>query len=132
MPTPSGRPLGPVIAKWLASGILAFLAWNDRLPILLKPCGAVPKGTALFYRLITDARLASKLDSDWAVPYTTAAQLSSTLNQCDFQFFIDISDAYHLVLWAGCGGELWPIRRPVITSRGLGQPCQCGCDLIRT
>jgi hypothetical protein len=63
-----GRPLGPVFAKWLASGILAFLAWNDRLPILLKPCGAVPKGTAPFYRLITDARLASKLDSDWAVP----------------------------------------------------------------
>ena len=116
------RALGPVIAKWLASGVLEFVAWNDRLPILLQPCGAVPKGTAPFYRLITDARFANKLYSDWGVTYTTAAQLSSTLNRCDFHFSIDISDAYHLALWAGCGGELRPIRRPVITSRGPGQP----------
>jgi hypothetical protein len=46
--------------------------------------------------------------------YTTAAQLSSTLNRCDFHFLIDISDAYHLSLWAGCGGELRPVKRSVI------------------
>ena len=80
------------------------------------------------------------LYSDWGVTYT-----SSTLNRCDFHFSIDISDAYHLALWAGCGGELRPIRRPVITSRGPGQPnevswidalvngctpstCRGGCD----
>ena len=50
------------------------------------------------------------------VTYTTAAQLSSTLNRCDFHFSIDISDAYHLSLWAGCGGALQPIKRPIITS----------------
>ena len=48
--------LGPVIAKWLASDVLEYVSWNDRMPILLQPCGAVPKGTAPFYRLITDAR----------------------------------------------------------------------------
>jgi hypothetical protein len=83
--------LGPVIAEWLASGVLESVAWNDRLPILLQPCGAVPKGTAPFYQLITDARFANKLYSDWGVTYTTAAQLSSTLNRCYFQFSIDIS-----------------------------------------
>jgi hypothetical protein len=31
------RELGPVIAKWLASGVLE-LAWNDRMPTLLQPC----------------------------------------------------------------------------------------------
>jgi hypothetical protein len=46
--------LGPVIAKWLASGVLEYVSWDDRMPILLQPCGAVPKGTAPFYRLITD------------------------------------------------------------------------------
>jgi hypothetical protein len=89
------RALGPVIAKWLASGVLEYVAWDDRMPILLQPCGAVPKGTASFYRLITDARFANKFYSDWGVTYTTAAQLSSTLNRCDFHFSIDISDAYH-------------------------------------
>jgi hypothetical protein len=80
------RALGLAIAKWLASGVLEFVAWNDRLPILLQPCGAVSKGTAPFYRLITDACVANKLYSDWRVAYTTAAQLSSTLNRCDLHF----------------------------------------------
>ncbi len=112
----ANRALGPVIAKWLASGV-EFVAWDNRMPILLQPCGAVPKGSAPFNRLITDARFANKLYSDWGVAYTTA---SSTLNQCDFHF--PISDSYHLALWAGCSGELRPIRRPVISSRGRASP----------
>jgi hypothetical protein len=94
------------------------------MPILLQQCGAVPKGTAPFYRLTTDARLANKFYSDWGVTYTTAAQLSSTLNRCDFHISIDISDAYHLSLWAGCGRELRPVQRPVIVSNGPGQPSE--------
>jgi hypothetical protein len=31
------RALGPVIAKLLASGVLEYVAWDDRMPILLKP-----------------------------------------------------------------------------------------------
>jgi hypothetical protein len=118
------RALGPVIAKWLASGVLEYVAWDDRMPILLQPCGAVPKGTAPFYRLITDARFANKFYSDWGVTYTTAAQLSSTLNRCDFHFSIDISDAYNLSLWAGCSGELRPVKRSIIASNGPGQPSE--------
>ena len=136
--------LGPVIAKWLASGVLEYVGWDDRMPVLLQPCGAVPKGTAPFYRLITDARFANKMYSEWGVTYTTAAQLSSTLNRCDFTFSIDISDAYHLALWAGCGGELRPIKRPVLARAEGGRPrvswvdalvngctpstCRGGCD----
>ena len=59
------RALGPVIAKWLVTGVLEYVAWDDRMPVLLQPCGAVPKGTAPFYRLITDARFANRLYSDW-------------------------------------------------------------------
>ncbi len=120
--------LGPVIAKWLAFGVLEFVAWDDRMPILLQPCGTVPKGMAPFYRLITDARFANKFYSDWGVTYTTAAQLSSTLNRCYFHFSIDISVAYHLSLWARCGGELRPAQRPVIVSHGptaRGNPARC-------
>ena len=108
------KALGPVIAKWLASGVLEYVGWDDRMPVLLQPCGAVPKGTAPFYRLITDARFGNKMYADWGVTYTTAAQLSTTLNRCDFTFSIDISDAYHLAVWAGCGGELRSIKRPVL------------------
>ena len=72
---------------------------------LLQPCWAVPKGTARFYRLITHARFANETYSLWGVSYTLGAQLSSTLKRCDFTFSVDTSDAYHLSLWAGCGGE---------------------------
>jgi hypothetical protein len=57
----SRRGEGGLEAKWLASGVLEFVAWDDRIPILLQPCGAVPKGTAPFYRLITDAQFSNKL-----------------------------------------------------------------------
>ena len=62
------KALGPAIAKWLASGVLEYVSWDDRLPVLLEPCGAVPKGTAPFYRLITDARFGNSMYSDWGSP----------------------------------------------------------------
>ena len=64
--------------------------------VLLQPCGTVPKGTAPVYRLIIVARFPNRLYLDWGVTYTTAAQLSRTLNRCYFHFSIDISDAYNL------------------------------------
>ena len=48
-------------AKWLATGVLEYVAWNDRVPVLLQPCRAVPKGTAPFSKLITDARFANEM-----------------------------------------------------------------------
>ena len=43
---------------------LKCAAWDDRMPVLLQPCGAV-QGTAPFYGPITDARFANLLYSDW-------------------------------------------------------------------
>ena len=106
--------LGPVIAKWLVTGVLEYVGWNDRVPILLQPCGAVPKGTAPFYRLITDARFGNQLYSDWGVSYTSAAQIGQALHRCDFTFSSDIADAYHLSVLRGCGGRLRPVKRPVV------------------
>ena len=136
--------LGPVIAKWLATGVLEYVAWNDRMPVLLQACGPVPRGTAPFYRLITDACFANEMYSDWGVSYTTASQLCSTLNRCDFTFSVDMSDEHHLSLWAGCGRELRAVRRPVLSTRQDGaerltwidalvngctpSSCRGGCD----
>lgn len=56
------RAFGPVMSKWLASGVLEYVAWDDRcprawddrMPTLLQPCGAAPLhngslGTAPLY-----------------------------------------------------------------------------------
>jgi hypothetical protein len=110
--------LGPVIAKWLAQGVLEYVEWDDRQPVLLQPCGAVPKGSAPFYRLITDARFGNRMYSDWGVSYTSAAELSHVLHQCDFTWCSDLEDAYHLAVFSGCGGALRPVKRPVVSGSG--------------
>lgn len=134
------QALGPIIAKWLAQGVLEYVQWDDRQPILLQPCGAVPKGTAPFYRLITDARFGNSMYSDWGVTYSSAADLSAALQPRDFAWSADLQDAYHLSVFAGCGGELRPCQRPVIGKDGsvswidgymVGcspQSCLGGCD----
>ena len=119
-----------VIAKWLATGVLEYVAWNDSMPVLLQQCGAVPKGTAPFFRLITDARFANEMYSHWSVLYTTASQLSSTLNRCYFTFSVDISDEYHLSLWAGCRGELRAVLLSVLSTGQDGAECLTWIDAL--
>ena len=100
--------LGPIIAKWLAQGVLEYVQWDDRQPVLLQPCGAVPKGTAPFFRLITDARFGNTMYSDWGVTYTSAADLASALHHRDFTWSSDLQDAYHLSVFAGAAVRCAP------------------------
>jgi hypothetical protein len=67
--------LGPIIAKWLYCGVLEYVYPWDVQPLIISPCGAVPKATSPFYRLITDARFSNELYADWGVTYTSIAQL---------------------------------------------------------
>lgn len=132
--------LGPIIAKWLAQGVLEYVQWDDRQPVLLQPCGAVPKGTAPYFRLITDARFGNSMYSDWGVTYTSAADLCAALHPRDFTWSADLQDAYHLSVFAGCGGALRPCKRPIIHGNGTVSwidgfivgcdPASClgGCD----
>jgi hypothetical protein len=92
--------------------------WDDRQPILLQPCGAVPKGSAPFYRLITDARFGNSMYSDWGVTYSLAINLSAAVHYRDFTWSADLKDAYHLSVFAGCGGLLWPCKQPVVQGNG--------------
>ena len=53
-------------------------------------------------------------------PYIAGAQLSSTLNRCNFKSSVGTSGDLHLSLWAGCGGEfqVHMVQRPrLLTSR---------------
>ena len=123
--------LGPIIAKWLAQGVLEYVQWDDRQPVLLQPCGAVPKGSAPFYRLITDARYGNTMYSDWGVTYSSAADLSAAVYHRDFTWSADLQDAYHLSVFAGCGGQLRPCKRPVVAGDGTvtwTDGYMVGCD----
>ena len=90
--------LGPIIAKWLVQGVLEY--------VHLQPCRAVPKDTAPFYRLITDALFGTTMYSDWGVASTSAADLSAALHFRDFTWSADLEDAYHLSVFADCSRVL--------------------------
>jgi hypothetical protein len=116
--TEAQKALGPIIAKWLAQGVLEYVQWDDRRPVLLQSCGAVPKGSAPFYRLITDARFGNTMYSDWGVTYSSAADLPAALQPRDFTWSADLQDAYHLSVFAGCGDALRPCKRPIVQGDG--------------
>ena len=65
--------LGPVIAKWLLTGVLEYVAWNDRMPVLLQPCGAVP---ALPTRCIPIGACCTPQHRSLAAPSTDAISRS--------------------------------------------------------
>jgi hypothetical protein len=46
------------------SFVLEYIEWDDLQPVLLQLCGAAPKGSVPFYRLITDARYGNRMHSD--------------------------------------------------------------------
>jgi hypothetical protein len=129
-----------VIAKWLAQRVLEYVQWDDGQPALLQPCGAVPKGSAPFYHLITDARFGNTMYSDWGVTYSSAANLAAELHFRDFTWSADLQDAYHLSVFADCGGQLRPCKQPVLQGDGLvswidgyvvgctPETCLGGCD----
>jgi hypothetical protein len=95
----------------------------------------VPKGSAPFYRLITDARYGNKMYSNWGVTYSSAASLFAAVRSRDFTWSADLQDAYHLSVFAGCGGQR-PCHRPVINGHLDGRlhcrmrpkSCLGGCD----
>mmetsp|Transcript_37009 Transcript_37009/g.98320 ORF Transcript_37009/g.98320 Transcript_37009/m.98320 type:complete len:1072 (+) Transcript_37009:2523-5738(+) len=116
--TAAKEALGKILAKWIFQGILEHVGPDDVLPALILPCGAVPKSTFPFYRLITDARPANHLIRDWGVSYTSVSQLCDLLCPRDWTWGSDIEDAYHLVPYAGCGGELRDCPRPVLLGNG--------------
>jgi hypothetical protein len=56
--------------------------------------------------------------SDWGVTYASAADLSASLQPRDFTWSADLQDAYHLSVFAGCGGALRPCKRPIPNGDG--------------
>ena len=71
------------------------------------------------------------MNSDWGVTYSSAADLSAADYHRDFTWSADLQDAYHLSVFAGCGGQLRPCRRPVVAGDGTvtwTDGYMVGCD----
>ncbi len=103
------KALGLIIAEWLAQGVLEYVQWDDR------KTGPPAALWGTFYNwLITDARFGNTMCSDWGVTYSSAADPSAALQPRDFTWSANPQGAYHLSVFAGCGGALRPCRRPTV------------------
>jgi hypothetical protein len=98
--------LGPTIAAWIHSGILEWVPPHCRPPLIVEPLGAVEKGTAPFYRLISDARRSNKNLGKWPVRCMNIKEMVSALDYGAIMSGDDVNDAYHLSPLAGCTGGL--------------------------
>ena len=73
-------------------------------PLIVEPLGAVEKGTAPFYRLISDARRSNKNLGKWPVRCMNIKEMVSALDYGAIMSGDDVNDAYHLSPLAGCTG----------------------------
>ena len=96
------------------------MARHCRMPLCIMACGAVPKATAPFYRLITDCRPINQFADPWRVKYIFLSGLSLLLSPGCVFWVIDLTAAYHATPLGGCGRPYIAITRWIRSQSGTG------------
>ena len=95
--------LWPEIAKMLWRGSFEYIMRGMRMPLAIMAVSAVPKTTAPFYRLVTDARPVNVFADKWNVKYISIRTLRLILGPKSHFWTVDLKAAYHLTVLGGCG-----------------------------
>ena len=82
---------------------LRYVCRHHNLPPCILACGAVPKATAPFYRLIMDFRPANIHADAWPVKYVSIRGLALVLTRNAIWWWRDLEAAYHQNTLGGCG-----------------------------
>ena len=109
-----------VLAEWFSAGSLEYIERSHRLPHCILAIGSVPKATAPFRRLITDARPINVYAQGWRVKYATVADLCLMLTVCAMIWIRDLANAYHLIRLGGCRGTTTKLLRWITNDEGSG------------
>lgn len=99
--------LGATLAAWLHSGILEYVPRHCLQPLIVEPLGSVPKSTPPNFRLISDARQSNASLGKWPVRCMNIREMAAGLDYGAIMSGDDVNDAYHLVPFGGCTGELF-------------------------
>lgn len=98
--------IGPIIAQWLAAGVIEYVAPSDTQPLCILRCHGVPKSSAPWVRLVTDARPINGIFAKWPVRYDSIEAVRHLFARCSFGLTFDLKEAYHLFQLAGCNGAM--------------------------
>ena len=97
--------LWPTIAKMLWKRQFEYVERFHQLPRNVMACGAVPKNTAPWRRLITDYRPSNVFVDPWPVRYISIRGLSLLLEINTLFWTRDLAGAYYNGVLGGCGGS---------------------------
>ena len=86
--------IGPIIAQWLAAGVIEYVAPNDTQPLCILRCHGVPKSSAPWVRLVTDARPINGIFAKWPVRYDSIEAVRHLFARCSFGLTFDLKEAY--------------------------------------
>ncbi len=99
----SAAVLIQILTTWFDQGTLEYVCRWHRIPQLA--CGAVPKNTEPFVRMITDGRPINVYARAWRVKYVTVTDLCLIMTWKALMTVRDLKVAYHLVRYSGCRGD---------------------------
>ena len=119
------------MTQWFNAGSLEFVEQTHRLPHCILAIGSVPKNTAPFLRLITDARPINKYAERWRVKHATVQEVCLMLTLCALMWVRDLCNVYHLVRLGCCRGQTRKLLRWITNQDGSGYEAaptfQSGC-----
>ena len=97
--------LWPTIAKMLWKRQFEYVERHHQIPRNVMACGAVPKSTAPFRRLITDYRPSNVFVDPWPVRYISIKGLALLLEHNSLFWTRDLAGAYYNGVLGGCGAS---------------------------
>ena len=97
--------LWPTIAKMLWKRQFEYVERHHQIPRNVMACGAVPKSTPPFRRLITDYRPSNVFVDPWPVRYISIKGLSLLLERNSLFWTRDLAGAYYNGVLGGCGAS---------------------------
>ena len=93
-----------ILTAWFDAGTLEYVCRWHRLPQCILACGAVPKNTEPFVRIITDGRPINVYARAWRVKYVTVTDICLMTTIKALMTVRDLKAAYHLIRYSGCRG----------------------------
>ena len=107
--------LWPTVAKMLWKGVLEYCARHHPAPRGIIACGAVPKSSPPWKRLITDYRVTKIYQDPWPVKYISVRAISLAIKRNAMFWSRDLAAAYYNGTLGGCGFNAQEVTRWILS-----------------
>ena len=107
--------LWPTVKTMLWKGVLEYCARHHPAPRGIIACGAVPKSSPPWKRLITDYRVTKIYQDPWPVKYISVRAISLAIKRNAMFWSRDLAAAYYNGTLGGCGFNAQEVTRWILS-----------------